>query len=51
MKKEKLAETLFQELQCNTSTSLGEILNEFNRGEIGVLGYLVLKKMKQLLEN
>ena len=44
MKRENLAENLFQELRCNTSTSLGEILNEFSRGEIGVLGYLAFEK-------
>lgn len=44
MERDKLAEILFQELRCNTSTSLGEILNEFNRGEIGVLGYLAFEK-------
>ncbi len=44
MERNNLAEILFQELRCNTSTSLGEILNEFNRGEIGVLGYLAFEK-------
>jgi len=44
MERDNLAEILFQELRCNTSTSLGEILNEFNRGEIGVLGYLAFEK-------
>lgn len=44
MERDNLAEILFQELRCNASTSLGEILNEFNRGEIGVLGYLAFEK-------
>ena len=44
MERDNLAEILFQELRCNTSTSLGEILNEFNRGEIRVLGYLAFEK-------
>ena len=44
MERDNLAEILFQELRCNTSTSLGEILNEFNRGKIGVLGYLAFEK-------
>lgn len=44
MERDNLAEILFQELRCNTFTSLGEILNEFNRGEIGVLGYLAFEK-------
>lgn len=44
MERDNLAEILFQELRCNTSTSPGEILNEFNRGEIGVLGYLAFEK-------
>lgn len=44
MERDNLAEILFQELRCNTSTSLGEILNEFNRGEIGGLGYLAFEK-------
>lgn len=46
MERDNLAEILFQELRCNASTSLGEILNEFNRGEIGVLGYLAFEKDK-----
>lgn len=46
MERDNLAEILFQELRCNAYTSLGEILNEFNRGEIGVLGYLAFEKDK-----
>lgn len=44
MERDNLAEILFQELRSNTCTTLGEILNEFNRGEIGVLGYLAFEK-------
>lgn len=44
MKEEKIAEELFQQLRNNSKTSLAEMLNDFNRGEIGVLGYLVFDK-------
>lgn len=44
MKEEELAEFLFQQLRANDSVSLVEILNEFNRGEIGVLSYLAFDK-------
>lgn len=44
MEKDNLTEILFQELRSNACTTLSEILNEFNRGEIGVLGYLAFEK-------
>ncbi|MGM9881832.1 MAG: MarR family winged helix-turn-helix transcriptional regulator [Bacilli bacterium] len=44
MNYEKIAEILFQELRSINSASLIEVLNEFNRGEIGVLNYLVFDK-------
>lgn len=44
MNYEEIAEILFQQLKTNTSTSLTEVLNEFNRGEIGVLSYLAFDK-------
>lgn len=40
----EIAENLFQKLRRNTSISLVEVLNEFNRGEIGVLNYLAFDK-------
>lgn len=39
-----LADSLFNELRNNTSSSLVEILNDFNRGEVGVLSYLAFNK-------
>lgn len=44
MNNEELAETLFWQLKPTTSTSLTESLNEFNRGEVGVLSYLAFDK-------
>lgn len=44
MDNEKLAEELFHQLRNNSKTSLTEMLNDFNRGEIGVLGYLVFDR-------
>lgn len=44
MKEKELAEVLFQQLRTNTSVSLVEILNEFNRDEIGVLSYSAFDK-------
>lgn len=41
---EEIAETLFQQLKPTSSNSLTEDLNEFNRGEIGVLSYLAFDK-------
>lgn len=43
MNYEEIAETLFEQLKINTC-SLTEILNEFNRGEVGVLSYLAFDK-------
>lgn len=37
---EELAEVIFEELKNNTQVSLDEMLSEFSKGEIGVLGYL-----------
>ena len=44
MNYENIAEELFNQLRDNCKTSLNEFLNDFNRGEIGVLGYLVFDK-------
>ena len=44
MNSENVAEELFQQLRNNSKVSLAEMLNDFNRGEIGVLGYLVFDK-------
>lgn len=45
MNYENMAELLFEELKPNaSSSSLAEILNEFNRGEVGVLSYLAFDK-------
>lgn len=44
MNVEEIAEILFQQLKPTSSTSLTEVLNEFNRGEVGVLGYLAFDK-------
>lgn len=46
MNYEKTAELLFNELKNKTFTSLAEVLNEFNRGEVGVLSYLAFDKNK-----
>lgn len=40
MNYEEIAEEIFIELKNNTQTSLEEMLGDFNKGEIGVLGYL-----------
>lgn len=37
---EIIAEEIFQMLRKNFTSSLSEVLNEFNKGEIGVLSYL-----------
>lgn len=44
MNYEEIAENLFLKLKLNTSTSLTDFLNEFSRGEIGVLSYLAFDK-------
>lgn len=44
MTNEEIAEYLFQQLKTNTSTSLTEVLNEFSKGEVGVLSYLAFDK-------
>lgn len=44
MNSENVAGELFQQLRNNSKVSLAEMLNDFNRGEIGVLGYLVFDK-------
>ncbi len=46
MNYEELAELLFKQLKSNTSTTLAEVLNDFNRGEVGVLSYLAFDKNK-----
>ncbi len=43
---EELAEVIFQQFKPNSSSSLAEVLNDFNRGEIGVLSYLAFNKNK-----
>lgn len=44
MNTEEIAEVIFQQLKPTSSSSLVESLNEFNRGEVGVLGYLAFDK-------
>lgn len=44
MNTEEMAEVIFQQLKPTSSSSLVESLNEFNRGEVGVLGYLAFDK-------
>lgn len=44
MNYEQIAEALFQQLKPDNTTSLTNLLNEFNRGEIGVLSYLSFDK-------
>lgn len=41
---ERLAEELFQQLKTNCYISLPEVLNDFSKGEIGVLSYLSFNK-------
>lgn len=43
MNYDEIADLIFQQLRKET-TSLTNIANEFNRGEIGVLGYLAFEK-------
>ena len=44
MNTNEIAESLFEQLKPTTSTSLTEALNDFSRGEVGVLGYLAFDK-------
>lgn len=44
MNQEELAKSLLKQLRCNTEISLSDLLNDFSRGEIGVLSYLVCEK-------
>lgn len=44
MNTEEMAEVIFQQLKPTSSSSLVESLNEFSRGEVGVLGYLAFDK-------
>ncbi len=46
MNNEEIAESLFQQLKSNATSSLTGILNNFNRGEIGVLSYLAFDNDK-----
>lgn len=46
MNSKEILETLFKKIRSNSSHSLTEVLNEFNRGEIGVLSYLAFDKDK-----
>lgn len=41
---QKIALELFSQLRNNSKESLTELLNEFTRGEVGVLGYLAFDK-------
>lgn len=40
----EIAQQIFEQLKNNTSISLNEVLNDFNKGEIGVLSYLAFEK-------
>lgn len=44
MNLEETAELLFQQLKSEPQTSLTDVLNDFNRGEVGVLSYLAFDK-------
>lgn len=44
MNTNEMAESLFEQFKPTTSTSLTEALNDFSRGEVGVLGYLAFDK-------
>ena len=44
MKKEEFAEFLFDQLKPTNAKSLTDALNNFSRGEVGVLSYLVFDK-------
>ena len=44
MKPEEFAEILFNQLKPTNAKSLTDALNNFSRGEVGVLGYLVFDK-------
>lgn len=44
MNSEEFAEFLFNRLKPTNARSLTDVLNNFNRGEVGVLSYLVFDK-------
>lgn len=44
MKREEFAEVLFNQLKPTNARSLTDVLNNFSRGEVGVLSYLVFDK-------
>lgn len=44
MNTEEMVEVIFQQLKSTSSSSHVESLNEFSRGEAGVLGYLAFDK-------
>ena len=44
MNTEEIAELIFKQLKPTNSNSITEDLNEFSRGEVGVLGYLAFDK-------
>ena len=44
MKREEFADFLFNQLKPTNARSLTEVLNNFSRGEVGVLSYLVFDK-------
>ena len=45
---EEMAEVIFKQLKPTSSNSLTEVLNEFSRGEIGMLSYLAFDKNEVL---
>ena len=44
MKREEFADFLFNQLKPTNARSLTDVLNNFSRGEVGVLNYLVFDK-------
>lgn len=44
MKREEFADFLFNQLKPTNARSLTDVLNNFSRGEVGVLSYLVFDK-------
>lgn len=44
MNVEEMAEIIFKQLKPTSSNSLTEVLNEFSRGEVGILSFLAFDK-------
>lgn len=44
MKEQKIAEQIFRELKSQSACSISELLTDFSKGEIGVLGYLTFER-------